>query len=123
MHFLVIDNRFCVPIFVFLECDPNEVGRARNLPGRWVILEPATSPVVGAERPDLDYGTGTAIGGDPMRPDRYAVFASDREVRAAGYAVIEPRYLGPTWETYLSVYHPEGGKRSPPSLTRTRVAR
>jgi len=52
-----------------------------------------------------------AIGQDPDRLDRFVEFRSDGHVRAAGYTLIEPRYVGPSWETYLSVFRPEGEPR------------
>ena len=123
MHFLVIDRRFGVPIYVFLESDPNDNEGRAKLRGRWVTLEPAASSKRNDERQHSELGTVAAIGGDPNRPDRFAVFASDGDVRAAGFSLIEPRYLGPSWETYLSVFHPEGGKRSLPSESRARATR
>jgi hypothetical protein len=122
VHFLVIDNRYGVPIYVFLERDPNEVPGRANFRGRWVTLESAGTE----DRGDLSHlalGAAAAIGGDPNRPDRYAVFASEGAVRAAGFSLIEPRYMGPSWETYLSVFHPEGGNRASPASPRARVAR
>jgi hypothetical protein len=127
MHFLVIDNRFGSAVFVFLECDPNESGGSRKLRGRWVTLEQAAPSRVGTEpAAPIGLASAAAIGGDPDRSDRFAVFESDGEVRAAGYSLIEPRYVGPSWETYLSIFHPEGGKRNmsmrsrekPPGQTR-----
>ena len=122
MHFLVIDTRYGVPIYVFLEHDPNEVAGRARFRGRWVTLELSET----GDRGDLSHltlGTTAAIGGDPNRPDRYAVFESEGAVRAAGYSLIEPRYMGPSWETYLSVFHPEGGNRAAPASPRARVAR
>lgn len=112
MHFLIVDSRFAVPIFVFLEIDPNESGLHAPLPGSWVTLERSHSFEVGTRKSMAGLGDTAAIGGDPKNPDRFAIFATEQDVRASGYALIEPRYLGPTWETYLSVFHPEGGKRS-----------
>lgn len=112
MHFLIVDSRFAVPIFVFLEIDPNESSVHAPLPGSWVILERSLSFEVGTRKSMAGLGDTAAIGGDPKNPDRFAIFATEGDVRASGYALIEPRYLGPTWETYLSVFHPEGGKRS-----------
>lgn len=122
MHFLVIDTRYGVPIYVFLERDPNDMEGRAKLRGRWVTLEPSATAANG----DLAHstlGTSAAIGGDPNRPDRYAVFASEGAVRAAGFSLIEPRYLGPSWDTYLSVFHPEGGKGSLAASPRARATR
>jgi hypothetical protein len=121
VYFLVIDTRYGVPIYVFLEHDPNKADERAKLRGRWVTLEPVVT--AGHSDPHSTLGTTAAIGGDPNRPDRYAVFASEGAVRAAGFSLIEPRYMGPTWESYLSVFHPEGGKPSFSSGARARVAR
>jgi hypothetical protein len=111
MYFLVIDNRFGVPIYVFLERDPNDTEGRAKLRGRWVTLEPATISN-GADPTNASLAAASAIGGDPSRPDHFAVFASEGAVRAAGFSLIEPRYMGPSWETYSSVFHPEGGQRT-----------
>ena len=47
MHFLVIDNRFRVPIFVFLEHDPSAGVGCPVQGGRWVTLEPAAQSELG----------------------------------------------------------------------------
>jgi hypothetical protein len=113
MHFLVIDHRFRVPVFVFLELDPRGPGADPGLTVRGVTLDlvetdPARRPHSGGTmvRPQV------AIGRDPERLDRFREFPSDGHVRAAGYTLIEPRYVGPSWETYLSVFRPEGEPRS-----------
>lgn len=122
VHFLVIDHRYTTPIFVFLERDTSDVGNL-ELGGRWVTLEPANFSETGATRASSLLGSGAAVGGDPNRPDRFAIFTSEGQLRAAGYSLIEPRYMGPSWDTYLSVFHPEGGKQSPASHSRTRAMR
>ena len=131
MHFLIVDSRFAVPIFVFLETDPNESG-IHAVRGRWVDLDQSESAEIQARKPTAGFGDMAAIGGDPSRSDHFAIFATDGDVRAAGYALIEPRYLGPSWDTYLSVFHPEGGRRSAemkarlrdlPAATKTRPTR
>jgi hypothetical protein len=122
VHYLVIDTRYGVPIYVFLERDPNNADERAKLRGRWVTLEPAAT-AANDDPTHSTIGTSAAIGGDPNRPDRYAVFACERALHAAGFSLIEPRYMGPSWDTYLSVFHPEGGKRSLPASQRTRVAR
>jgi hypothetical protein len=123
MHYLVIDRRFGVPIFVFLESDPNKPEGRPQQRGRWVNLKVAEPAQAGAQTSALRPRGNTAIGGDPERPDCYEEFASDGHVRAAGFALIEPRYVGPNWETYLNVFHPEGGKREKHSRVRQRVGR
>ena len=124
MHFLVIDNRFGVPIYVFLERDTMAIEGNPSLPGRWVTLEPAIPIELRYKGPPgHGFATQTAIGRDPQKSDRFAEFPCDGDVRAAGFALIEPRYVGPSWETYLSVFHPEGGKRSKLATSRARSTR
>ena len=111
MHFLVIDDRFRVPIFVFLELDPRGSDAGPVGAVRAVSLEFAAAQLNGAPRRSADFvRPQSTIGQDPERPDRYVEFSSDRHVRAAGYTLIEPRYVGPSWETYLNVFRPEGEK-------------
>jgi hypothetical protein len=113
MHFLVIDDRFRVPVFVFLELDPGRSAADPARAARPVTLELAYP---GLERPPHAFGpavrAGGAIGLDPEHPDRFREFPSDGHVRAAGFALIEPRYVGPSWETYVSVFRPEGEGRT-----------
>ena len=123
MHFLVIDNRFGVPIFVFLENDPTTGDGYPNLCGHWVTLEPAAQSELGFRRTHLRFGGSASIGGDPNQHDRFAEFPSDNDVRAAGFALIEPRYVGPSWETYVGVFHPEGDKHSMHPSHRRQVVR
>jgi len=111
MHFLVIDNRYGVPIYVFLEQEPSREAGRPSPRGRWVILETSTPADPGVKLPKHESGAMASIGGDPERLDRFAEFPSDAHVKAAGYSLIEPRYVGPSWETYVSVFRPEGGKR------------
>jgi hypothetical protein len=122
MYFLVIDNRYGVPIYVFLERDPNDTEGRAKLRGRWVTLDPVPN-LNGADGSNATLAAAAAIGGDPNQPDHFAVFASDGAVRAAGFSLIEPRYMGPSWETYLSVFHPEGGKHTMSIGRRTGAAR
>jgi hypothetical protein len=131
MHFLVIDRRFRVPVFAFLELDPRKPGADPGLTVRGVTLELVES------HPARPHPGGTvvrpqvAIGQDPERPDRFVEFLSDGHVRAAGFTLIEPRYVGPTWESYLSVFRPEGERRvkvtgpprGPPAPARPPAAR
>jgi hypothetical protein len=118
MHFLVIDDRFRVPIFVFLEVDPRGSSAGPAGVVRTVSLEFAAGPVDGLQRRGADSVRAQAtIGQDPAQPDRYVEFASDRHVRVAGFTLIEPRYVGPSWETYVNVFRPEGEKsfKMPPA--------
>jgi len=113
MHFLVIDKRFRVPVFVFLELDPRGAGAGLPLTAHGVTLELAEMETV--RRPHAGGSMvrpQVAIGLDPGRPDRFVEFPSDGHVRAAGFTLIEPRYIGPSWESYLSVFRPEGGRRT-----------
>jgi hypothetical protein len=111
VHYLVIDDRFRVPVFVFLEVDPRRPGAGPGRPVRWVTLD---SPDAGS--PQASRGGGlTAIGRDPERLDRFVEFPSEGHVRAAGFTLIEPRYVGPTWESYLSVFRPEGERPTGPT--------
>lgn len=123
MHFLVIDRRFCVPIFVFLEIDPTAGACCPNLPGHWVTLEPAAQSELGFRPKTLRLGDSASIGGDPNRLDSFAEFPTDRAVHAAGFMLIEPRYVGPSWETYLGVFHPQGGKGAMVSKHHRQVGR
>ena len=119
MHFLVIDNRFGAPIHVFLDLDPREHDGFPGLKVREVDLD---SPLLPGEEVPWRAGLGAApmgaVGQNPWRADRFQEFGSDRAVAAAGFALIEPRYVGPSWSAYLSAFRPEGGKpvkRQPPA--------
>jgi hypothetical protein len=112
MHFLVIDARFRVPVFVFLELDPRGAAADPGLAVRGVTLEPVgTGPGRRPHPAGAAVGPQVAVGRDPERPDRFVEFPSDGHVRAAGFTLIEPRYVGPSWESYLSVFRPEGEAR------------
>lgn len=118
MHFLVIDDRFRAPVFVFLELDPRWPGPAPDLPVRSVTLDlTGAAPARGAAgvRPEA------VIGQDPDQSDRFREFPSDGAARAAGFAPVEPRYVGSTWESYLRGFRPHGrGKPAAPSPIRGR---
>jgi hypothetical protein len=111
MHFLVIDRRYGTPIHVFLELDPREQDGFPELTVRQVDLD---SPLpAGGEVPwraGLGVSPMGAVGQSPWRTDRFQEFGSDRAVVAAGYVLIEPRYVGQSWSGYLSAFRPEGGK-------------
>lgn len=103
MHFLVIDGRFRVPVFVFLELDPRGTGADPTLVVREVTLDlTAEADRGGGVRSDA------VIAADPGRRDRFREFPSDRAARAAGFSPVEPRYVGPTWNAYQTVFRPEG---------------
>jgi hypothetical protein len=98
MFYLVIDGRFGTPIHVFLEIDPRS---AEDYPGMGVREVSVDTP---------DGGGAYAVGQNPYQRDRFRVFTSEVEVTASGYVLIEPRYVGPTWESYGRVFNPQGGK-------------
>jgi hypothetical protein len=105
-YFLLIDGRFRVPIFVFVEVEPRR-------PARAVTIEFA--PVGrGEHRCWVGVGPATCLGRHPGHWDRFKEFPSDGHARAAGYLPIEPRYVGPSWESYLGAFRPEGER--PPKL-------
>jgi hypothetical protein len=121
-YYLVIDERFSVPIFVFLESDPRTNVRLAD-PGlfvRWVTLDlaaPRTDSA--AARNSAGVRSDSAIGRDPERMERFREFPSERHLRAARFVLIEPRYIGPSWETYCGVFRPEGeGRTKHPSRRR-----
>jgi hypothetical protein len=105
-YFLVVDTRFAVPVFVFLDADPTGASGYAGPPARRVTLTQTEGS--GAVPP------GSTIGADPWAGGRYAEFASDGHARAAGFAPVEPRYVGPDWASYASVFHPEGAKGTRP---------
>ena len=103
MHYLVIDGRFGTPIYAFLESDPRE---SRGYPPGLAVHEVSVEPAEVAAGPT----TRTALGRDPMHPDRFREFRSDGAVARAGFILIEPRYVGETWQGYESGFQPQGGK-------------
>jgi hypothetical protein len=110
MPFLVVDDRFGTPIYVLLELDPRAERGFPGLPVREIILEPRA---IGPDHtPGSDFGVDptSAVGRDPARLDRFREFISDRAVGGAGFILIEPRYVGPSWPAYLTAYRPEGQK-------------
>jgi hypothetical protein len=102
MYFLVIDTRFGTPIHVFLALDPRGAVGYPGFAVREVILEffPA-GPTRGGRR---------SIGRDPAKLDRFREFASDGAVAVARFILLEPYYVGPTWESYAREYRPQGEK-------------
>jgi hypothetical protein len=99
MHFLVIDPRYGTPIYVLLESDPSGTEDYPALAVREVTLE-AGSPT----------GRRTALGRDPNRLEQFREFVSDVAVSRAGFILVEPRYVGATWEGYCRHFRPEGDK-------------
>jgi hypothetical protein len=113
-YYLVIDRRFLAPVYVFLIEDPHGEPGFPGLEVRVITL---------AAGPPGELTPQAAIGGDPHRPDRFARFSSDGHARAAGFALIEPRYVGPTWAAYLTAFRPDGpprDKKARPNLARAR---
>ncbi|MBA4191024.1 MAG: hypothetical protein C0467_23815 [Planctomycetaceae bacterium] len=106
-NFLVLDNRFGTMIYVILESDPRVDGAFPALAVREILLERrATSPGVSQQ----DTGASAAIGRDPAHLHHFREFGSDRAVAGAGFILIEPRYVGPSWPAYVSAFRPDGDK-------------
>lgn len=101
MHFLVVDVRFGTPIYVLLENDPNGAEGYPGLAVRVVTLELDSLPEPSRRR---------ALGRDPNDLDRFREFVSDGAVARAGFILLEPRYVGATWEGYCHQFRPEGEK-------------
>jgi hypothetical protein len=111
MHFLVIDTRFGAPVHVFLEHDPRAHPGFPGFDVRAVDLETPLGP--DGEPPrwsGAGYCPTSSVGQHPWRADRYREFGSDRAVVGAGFVLVEPRYVGPSWSDYVNAYRPEGGK-------------
>jgi hypothetical protein len=101
MHFLVVDIRFGTPIYVFLEADPHGDGDYPGMAVEEITLEAG---------PPTTNGKRCAIGRDPNQLERFREFVSDGAVARAGFILVEPRYVGPTWEGYCRNFRPEGEK-------------
>lgn len=102
MHYLVIDGRFGTPIYAFLESDPRGSKDYPDLAVRVVSVEAAEAATGPTAR--------VSVGCDPLRPDHYREFRSDGAVVRAGFILIEPRYVGESWQGYESEFKPQGGK-------------
>ena len=102
MHFLVVDARFGTPIYVFLERDPHGQDGYPGLRVEEVTLEAVVAPSAASRR--------AAIGRDPAHLERFREFVSDGAVARAGFILVEPRYVGPSWEGYCRHFRPEGEK-------------
>lgn len=105
MHYLAVDDRFGTPIYVFLEEDPRGESGFPELRVREVTLGP---------------DAGSAVGRDPARLDLFRWFRSDVAVNGAGFILIEPRYIGPCWASYLLAFRP-GGEKPAKRTRRTRA--
>jgi hypothetical protein len=103
-RFLIVDNRYGTPIHVFLELDPSTEPAFPGFGIQVVILESPTGPV------GLGVPAGLAIGRNPHQLNRFRAFRSDRSVADAGFILIEPRYVGPSWPAYVLVFRPSGDK-------------
>ena len=106
MHFLVVDDRFGTPIYVFLERDPHGQTGYPGMYVREVSLEAGTHAVAGRR---------SELGRDPASLGKFREFTSSGAVARAGFILIEPHYVGPNWEGYCSQFKPEGVK--PPKKT------
>jgi hypothetical protein len=109
-YFLLVDERFRVPIFVFVELEPRRPARPVTI--EFAVVEAGAHPCWVGVRPN------TSLGRHPEYWDRFKEFPSDARARAAGYLPIEPRYVGPSWESYLGAFRPEGER--PPKLPASR---
>src|SRR4051812_25487785 len=107
MHFLVVDDRFGTPIYAFLELDPTGEPGFPGFRVRAVDLERTATP---ADRLGPQVPSGSAVGRDPGRLDSFREFRTDRAAAGAGFILIEPRYVGPSWQGYLSAFRPAGEK-------------
>src|SRR5262249_25703259 len=83
-YYLVVDRRFLAPVYVFLAQDPHEEPGFPGLGVREVTL---------ALQPAGQSTPMAAIGADPAQPGSFREFPSDRHARAAGFTLIEPRYV------------------------------
>lgn len=99
MHFLVIDDRFPSPVYVFLDADPRPADGFPGLSVRRVRLERRSA------RNALT--SFTSVGRNPADPRWYREFGSDREADAAGHQVVEPRFIGSTWKDYSRHFRPD----------------
>jgi hypothetical protein len=103
-RYLVIDNRFPTPITLILDLDPSAEPGFPGFAVRAITLEPVGVP------DDQGVSARDAIGRDPGRLDCFRAFASDRAVARAGFILIEPRYVGPSWPSYVLAFRPGGEK-------------
>ena len=109
MHFLVVDARFGTPIYAFLELDPRGADGYPGLAVREVTLEFLSAPGGPADGP-VRLGRRPSIGRDPHQLDSFREFAFDGAVARDGFILIEPRYIGPSWEAYEREFRPQGEK-------------
>ncbi|HEX4607624.1 MAG TPA: hypothetical protein VH092_05400 [Urbifossiella sp.] len=103
-RYLVVDNRFPIPITILLDLDPTAEPGFPGFAVREVTLEPDVQPE------NQGISARDAIGRDPARLDRFRSFPSERAVARAGFILIEPRYVGPNWPAYILAFKPGGEK-------------
>jgi hypothetical protein len=107
VYFLVIDVRFGTPIYVFLALDPREADDYPGLPVREVTL---SFPLAAEDGSGPQRSVGRcSVGQDPNWMNLFREFASDGAVAGAGFILIEPLYVGPTWQAYAREFRPQGG--------------
>jgi len=102
MRFLVIDGRFGTPIYAFLLDDPRGDKAYPGLAVREVSVESIEAAAGPTRR--------LSVGCDPSHPDEFREFRSDGAVARAGFVLVEPLYVGETWQEYESAFRPQGGK-------------
>jgi hypothetical protein len=102
MRFLVIDGRFGTPIYAFLLADPRADKGYPGLAVREVSVEVAEA----ADGPTRRL----SVGCDPRHPNEFREFRSEGAVARAGFVLVEPLYIGETWQEYENAYRPQGGK-------------
>jgi hypothetical protein len=106
VHFLVIDDRFPSPVYVFLDADPRQEEGFPGLPVFQVNLERPSDP--GGSGWDGGVTPAASVGRYLGDPARFREFGSDRAVDTARYQLVEPRYVGPTWKAYVRHFRPGG---------------
>lgn len=105
MKYLVIDARFGTAIHVFLENHPGSAEGFPDLQIREVEMEPLPESAARGR-----FGSG--VGQDPCDPWAFREFLSDRAVTAAGFGLVEPRFVGTSWGQYEKSFRPGGGNGS-----------
>jgi hypothetical protein len=88
-------------------------------PARAVTIE-AASVRPGEHRRRSGVGPAACLGRHPENWDPFKEFPSDGHARAAGFLPIEPRDVGPSWESYSAAFRPEGER--PPKVPPVRGA-
>jgi hypothetical protein len=104
MYFLVVDTRFASPVYVFLEQNPHAEPGFPGLAVRSVELQFSAS--------EPRWSSGNVVAQNPRQSDHFRMFRSDGEAAAAGYGVVEPRFVGANWNSYRRVFD-FGARRVP----------